>query len=110
MESYPLHEKGGDLSTILGVQLLWLGPILLWMGLPALVFQVESIYLSIVNGYLTGYPDIMFDYWFIPLTLSVTVTVLGYLFTGAGVICVSHWYKLYRLDLAWERKMGYLEG
>ena len=113
MGEQPLHEKGGELSTILGVQCLWIGPLYCLLGVSSFQWDVHllleaissepflEVFLNMPNFYMSyssGFP------------MPAPMLPFGMMFTVWGLLAVRHWLKLYRQDLLWERKLGYDDG
>ena len=107
MEHKLTLEEGGDLSTVIGFQFLWIGILLCFFGVQTLGFDLEYTF-----SFLATDPHSIFTLvWQQPpnfqLIMVFPLLSWGCTFTVLGLLSVDHWVKLYRRDLALERKMGY---
>ncbi len=102
MGQNPCKQKGGDITTIIGIQLLWLGPLILIPELPQLLYQLHWF---LVHQFY--YPSDPYFEFFNSLGRAILHVGVGTVLTVIGGVCLAHWIRLYRRDLAWERKMGY---
>ena len=109
MEQNPCEQKGGDISTVIGAQLLWIGPYVPFHGLLFHSHHVQRIFNRMITAYIDPFFDIQnwFEYYLAPLGFNFALIGLGTILTVIGAVCVANWVKLYHRDLAWERKMGY---